>query len=152
MPRVGSRVSAAERERAAGWVVAVTPGGGRRCGERVNVRQGEPVSPGQVTADVPWLPEGPDIGDPAGHQRVQGVLETGADLAIHHPSADLGIGALLFRRVNVNAAEQGSFGVVEQCVIKRLVGRDLCFVAGQVLPVLLVSHRSGRPAPRGPEN
>jgi hypothetical protein len=65
--------------------------------------------------------------------------------AIHW--GDVRVGALLFRRVNVDAAEQGRFRVVKQRVIEPLAGGDLGFVAGQVLPVFLARHRVGRPFP-----
>jgi hypothetical protein len=74
-------------------------------------------------------------------------LKAGADSSVNQPPGNLGIGALLLRRVDVDAAEQGCFRIVEQRVVKGLMGRDLCFVPGQVLDVLLVRHRGGRPAP-----
>jgi hypothetical protein len=40
---------------------------------------------------------------------VHGALKTGAGQNVHHPPGNLGIGASLLRRVNVDAAEQSCF-------------------------------------------
>ena len=60
--------------------------------------------------------------------------------------------ATCFSGGSMRPSEQGRLRVVEQRVIEGLVGRDLRFVAGQVLRVVLVCHRGGRPAPCLAEN
>jgi hypothetical protein len=123
-----------------GWVYGGFPdAGGCRTGPRggcgwsavqsgtwrVDGGQRKPVIPRQVPADVPGVGERPSGGDPLRYQRVQCPLQAGAGLAVGHPPGDLGVSALLFRRVNVDTAEQGCFGVVEQCVVEGQVSRRL---------------------------
>ena len=113
-----------------------------------DVGQGEPLLPGEVAADVSRLVEGPAGRDPARDERVQRGEEPGAGLAVDRPPRDLRVGALFLRRIDVDAAEQCGFRVIEECVVERLVGGDLGLVAGEVVQVLLVSEGGRRPAPR----
>jgi hypothetical protein len=87
-------------------------------------RERDPLIPGQVAANISGLGEGPGGGDPLRHECVQCALQAGARLAVDHPPGDFRIRALLFRRVNVDTAEQGGFGVVEQRVVEGQVRRE----------------------------
>ena len=95
--------------------------------------------------------EAPVVGQPAGHELAQRVVERAADLAVHDPPGGHGIGArrcAVGRGFDVHAAEQLGLLGVEDRVVERLVRLDLTLVAGEVDTVLLDRHRRRRPAPR----
>lgn len=86
---------------------------------------------GEVAADVARLVEGPGIRDPLRDERVQRALEFGTGFLIHHPSADLRIGARLLGRIDVNAAKQDRLRIIKERIVERRLRRDPGFVTGE---------------------
>src|SRR5271165_1523091 len=115
-------------------------------------RRGNLSSRPERGAQIAGLPERPVGGDPPRHQSVQRALRVAAGEGVHHPPGDLAIGACPLGRVDVDAAEDRRFLLVQQRVVEGLVRGYFLLVPAQIETVLFEGHCVLGPGPSEAED
>ena len=87
--------------------------------------------------------------EPASDLRLEHLLEIAVLLVAAHPQADLGVGTLLLRRVDVDAAEQAVLAGGHHRVVERAPQLRLLLMPAEVDQVVLDRHPGIGPAPVG---
>jgi hypothetical protein len=116
-----------------------------------NTRKAKPLIPCDVKSHEPRFSKGPALSDPARNEHTQECVKGRRDEIVHHPPADVGIGPLSFRRIDVDASGQASLFFVQQGVVEGSPLDHFVLMPCQIGSILFESHRLEWPSPWMPK-